>query len=32
MHETVLNLTDMLPIEKWKELEREIHKRSGLDA
>lgn len=32
MHETVLNLTDMLPVEKWKELAREIHKRSGLDA
>ena len=27
-----MELTDLLPIEKWKELEREITRRSGLDA
>ncbi len=32
MHERTIELTVLLPIEKWEELEREIHKRSGLDA
>lgn len=27
-----MELTDILSIEKWKALENEIHKRSGLDA
>jgi ligand-binding sensor protein len=27
-----MELTNLLPIEKWKELEREITRRSGLDA
>jgi ligand-binding sensor protein len=27
-----MQLTDVAPVEKWKELEREIHERSGLDA
>jgi len=27
-----MELADLLPIEKWKELEREITRRSGLDA
>ena len=27
-----MNLTDLQPIEKWIELEEEIHNRSGLDA
>ena len=27
-----MKLTDILPIEKWIELEKEIHNRSGLDA
>ena len=27
-----MELTDLLPIEKWKELEREVTRRSGLDA
>jgi len=27
-----MNLTDLQPIEKWIELEKEIHARSGLDA
>jgi len=28
----MIKLTDILPVEKWKELEKEIHERSGLDA
>ena len=27
-----MELTDLLPVEKWKELEKEITRRSGLDA
>jgi ligand-binding sensor protein len=27
-----MELTDLLPIEKWKEFEKEITRRSGLDA
>ena len=27
-----MELTDLLPLEKWKELEEEITRRSGLDA
>ncbi|MBW2603473.1 MAG: PocR ligand-binding domain-containing protein [Deltaproteobacteria bacterium] len=27
-----MELTDLLPFEKWKELEKEITRRSGLDA
>jgi len=27
-----MDLTDLLPVEKWKELEKEITRRSGLDA
>jgi ligand-binding sensor protein len=27
-----MELTDLLPLEKWKELEKEITRRSGLDA
>ena len=27
-----MKLTDLLPLEKWKELEKEITRRSGLDA
>ena len=27
-----MNLIDILPIEKWIELEKEINKRSGLNA
>jgi ligand-binding sensor protein len=27
-----MKLTDIAPVEKWKELEKDIHKRSGLDA
>ena len=28
----IMELTDLLPLEKWKELEKEITRRSGLDA
>jgi len=27
-----MQLTDLLPLEKWIEIEKEIHRRSGLDA
>jgi len=27
-----MNLTDLLPVDKWVELEREINRRSGLNA
>ncbi|MFZ0485223.1 MAG: PocR ligand-binding domain-containing protein [Desulfobacterales bacterium] len=27
-----MELTDLLPLEKWKEFEKEINRRSGLDA
>lgn len=27
-----MNLTDLAPIEKWIELEKDIHKKSGLDV
>ncbi len=27
-----MNLVDILPVEQWADLEREIHDRSGLDA
>lgn len=27
-----MELTDLLPLEKWVELEKDVHERSGLDA
>ena len=27
-----MKLTDLLPIEKWVELEKEIYEKSGLDV
>jgi ligand-binding sensor protein len=30
--ETIMKLTDILPLEKWIEIEKDIHERSGLDS